>query len=346
MKTFKYKAIENKLKAELCNGEHQQGDRFHTERSLAARYGVSPVTVRQALAALVEEGWLERRQGSGTYVCDPYQRRKEDIGVIYIDDFSGNPLLIQTITLIIKAANRRRREVKIFTYRKGMLHLGKDTFNEAIAEKRLSGLLPVSRLNAEELAYLHDSRLSTVLLFNESPISGIGSVISDDNTAVSMMIEHLSSLGHRRIALVNGVGGSALQEAFLGCLSEKGLDCGDGLCSVQQWSEAGGRAGFKKILDTDKRPTAVIAADEQLALGVMHQAADAGLDIPGDLSLIVGSDRLPPQMYPAWPTAMDVDYEAIAEKALDMLLGRKPMINLTIPPRLVIRDTTRGIDRR
>ena len=346
MKTFKYKAIENKLKAELCSGEHGQGDRFYTERHLAARYGVSPVTVRQAMAALVDEGWLERRQGSGTYVCDPYQRRKEDIGVIYIDDFSGNPLLIQTITLIIKAANRRRREVKIFTYRKGMLHLGKDTLNEAIAEKRVSGLLPVSRLNAEELAYLHDSRLPTILLFNESPISGIGSVISDDGTAASMMIEHLSSLGHSRIALVNGLGGNAFQKAFLSCLSERGLDCSPELCSVQPWSESGGRAGFRDILASGIRPTAVIAADEQLALGVMHQAADEGLNIPGELSLIVGSDRLPPQMYPVWPTAMDVDYEAIAEKALDMLLGRKPVVKLTISPRLVVRDTTMGVDRR
>lgn len=346
MDNFKYKTIENKLKAELCSGRHRQGDRFHTERALAAHYGVSPVTVRQALAALVEEGWLERRQGSGTYVCDPDRSRKKDIGVIYIDDFSGNPLLIQTITLIIKAANSRRREVKIFTYRKGALHLDGNTLNEAIAGNRLSGLLPLSRLNVKELSYLHDSRLPTVLLFNESPVKGIGSVVSNGDAAASMMIDHLRALGHNRIALVNGIGGEELQGAFAGCLADRRLDYLPELCSTQPWSEAGGRAGLKDILGAGVKPTAVIAADEQLALGIMHQAAEEGIDIPGDLSLIAGSDRLAPQMYPVWPTAIDIDYTAVAEIGMDMLLGKKIMDNCRITPRLVIRDTTRGADRR
>jgi DNA-binding GntR family transcriptional regulator len=57
------------LRAELLAA--QPGDRVGSQNELAARFGVSPTTVREAVNGLVQDGVLERRQGSGTYVADP-----------------------------------------------------------------------------------------------------------------------------------------------------------------------------------------------------------------------------------------------------------------------------------
>ncbi len=59
------------LRAALDAGEWTQGERFPTERELAAQYGCSLITVRRALGELVREGRLERSRGRGTFVTEP-----------------------------------------------------------------------------------------------------------------------------------------------------------------------------------------------------------------------------------------------------------------------------------
>jgi GntR family transcriptional regulator len=65
-----YYQIKQRLLSSLTAGEWPAGERAPSETELAARFGVGRPTVRQALAELEREGWLERRRGSGTYVRD------------------------------------------------------------------------------------------------------------------------------------------------------------------------------------------------------------------------------------------------------------------------------------
>jgi GntR family transcriptional regulator len=63
-----YLRIAEHLTIEIGTGRLAPGDRLPTERSLAARYGVSMMTLRKALAVVTERGLIDRRQGSGNYV--------------------------------------------------------------------------------------------------------------------------------------------------------------------------------------------------------------------------------------------------------------------------------------
>ena len=65
-----YYQLENLLREKILSGAFAPGDRIPTESDLIRRYGVSRITVRQALTALAGEGLIERRQGRGTFVTD------------------------------------------------------------------------------------------------------------------------------------------------------------------------------------------------------------------------------------------------------------------------------------
>jgi GntR family transcriptional regulator len=66
-----YHQLAERLSAQIRNGELTPGDRIPSEPQLVAMYGIGRPTVRQALDALVRQGLLCRRRGSGTFVCEP-----------------------------------------------------------------------------------------------------------------------------------------------------------------------------------------------------------------------------------------------------------------------------------
>lgn len=71
-----YYQLENLLREQINSGAYVAGDRLPTESELIAQYGVSRITVRQALLALAAEGVIERRQGRGTFVVERKNKRR------------------------------------------------------------------------------------------------------------------------------------------------------------------------------------------------------------------------------------------------------------------------------
>lgn len=71
-----YIKIHNQIKRDVENHVYKVGDRIPAERQLAVKFGVSRMTLRQAIKTLEEEGILERRLGSGTYVASQKVQEK------------------------------------------------------------------------------------------------------------------------------------------------------------------------------------------------------------------------------------------------------------------------------
>ncbi len=65
-----YAQIANQIRAAILIGNHSPGSRLPAEGELVKQSGCSRITVRQALKVLEDEGWIERKQGIGTFVCD------------------------------------------------------------------------------------------------------------------------------------------------------------------------------------------------------------------------------------------------------------------------------------
>lgn len=79
-----YYQLENLLREKILSGAFVAGDRLPTESDLVRDYGVSRITVRQALTALAEEGLIERQQGRGTFVAERRTRRRPFEGAIHL----------------------------------------------------------------------------------------------------------------------------------------------------------------------------------------------------------------------------------------------------------------------
>ncbi|MGC8778569.1 MAG: GntR family transcriptional regulator, partial [Candidatus Caldatribacteriaceae bacterium] len=71
-----YQQLKNILKGQILSGILKPGDQIPSETDLSRIYGVSQITVRQAVKSLVEEGFLYRKQGRGTFVASPKLRRR------------------------------------------------------------------------------------------------------------------------------------------------------------------------------------------------------------------------------------------------------------------------------
>ena len=71
-----YYQLEGLLREKIASGNFVAGDRLPTESELIQQYGVSRITVRQALTALAEEGLIERRQGRGTFVAERRTKKR------------------------------------------------------------------------------------------------------------------------------------------------------------------------------------------------------------------------------------------------------------------------------
>ncbi len=79
-----YYQLENLLREKIISGAFVPGDRLPTESELIRQYGVSRITVRQALTALADEGLIERRQGRGTFVAERKTKRRAPEGQTYL----------------------------------------------------------------------------------------------------------------------------------------------------------------------------------------------------------------------------------------------------------------------
>lgn len=70
-----YVQLMDQLQEQIVSGTYQPGERLQTENEMAKTYGVSIITVRSAVSALIEKGLVERKQGKGTFVTKPKYTR-------------------------------------------------------------------------------------------------------------------------------------------------------------------------------------------------------------------------------------------------------------------------------
>src|SRR5690606_8325347 len=132
-------------------------------------------------------------------------------------------------------------------------------------------------------------------------------VVVDEIGAVCALMAHLASLGHTRIAHIKGHaahGASMWRLAgYREGLRRAGLRYDGSLVIDGEFSYESGYAGANLLLDLPERPTAIFAANDDMAAGVISAVCERGLSVPGDVS-VCGFDDTPisRQIYPAMTT--------------------------------------------
>lgn len=177
-------------------------------------------------------------------------------------------------------------------------------------------------------------------------LPGIPCVHSDDSSAIREIVELLVGLGHERIAHVAGpsryVHGTTRREAFASSMSEHGLD--PSLVVESDFSAASGRELTAQLLSAQQRPTAIVYANDVMAIAGLSFARSIGLRVPKDLSITGFDDHdLSAQLSPGLTSVSTSAFErgcAVAETVLAELDGRAPGSVLVEGTRLIVRGST------
>jgi DNA-binding LacI/PurR family transcriptional regulator len=142
---------------------------------------------------------------------------------------------------------------------------------------------------------LRRSRIPVVALWHGVQSHGFHSVNVDNVAGIRLALGHLVGLGHTRIGFVGGAALGDIREreaAFRDAAAELGLSLADaGVQRVENTFAAAGPA-LDRLLGQVSAPTAVVASTDVLAIGLLHAAAELGLRVPDDLS-VVGFDDIP-----------------------------------------------------
>lgn len=181
-----------------------------------------------------------------------------------------------------------------------------------------------------ELAAMADAKRPVVVLGNgipEKPIP-VDAVLSDFTQGLADAVDALSQLGHKRFAFVSalaeGQADGKRPRLFQEMLAARGIPAGNiDILRTGHTVESACEtfAAFLKKRP-DKRPTALFAMNDLAAIGAMRAAIEAGLTIPGDLS-IVGVDDVPLCSYlPISLTSIRQRYKMITRTAAELLISR------------------------
>lgn len=205
-------------------------------------------------------------------------------------------------------------------------------------------------LRVRDLAPLLEARLPIVRFLPRPSATGdlpLDSLYLDNLAAAHSVVDFLVERGHQHIAIVSGDAGpgDARLQGF-----QQGMEAhklpSDYVIESQDFSETGGLAAVETLLKMQPRPSAVFAANDLLAIGLMQGVQAAGLRVPEDLA-IVGFDDIPAARYvsPALTTVSQFQ-ETIGQRAAAMLLEHlaspEPLSGrcVQLPYQLMIRQST------
>jgi LacI family transcriptional regulator len=192
-----------------------------------------------------------------------------------------------------------------------------------------------------------------VLFLAMSPREGVSSIATDNYQGGVMATQHLLDCGRRKIGHISGPlnwwEADERKRGWRETLNAAGLDAPGCHCAEGNWSSASGEQAFIQLFGAFPGMDAVFVGNDQMALGVLREAARRGISIPEQLA-VVGFDNIPESAY-FYPslTTISQDLQLLGEQAVQNVVE---MIQLRqqgqlvvaqskfIQPTLVIRESS------
>ena len=224
-----------------------------------------------------------------------------------------------------------------------------DTF----LEFRTDGIVLVgSELSADELEALA-SETNLVVAARASTADSYDTVSIDDRLGARMVVDHLVNLGHRRIAHIDGgpgAGARKRREGYKTAMEQSGLSEHVRIVAGE-YSEHAGTAGVDQLLSDGEIPTAIFAANDLMATGVLDRLQYRGLRVPDDVSLVGFDNTAMAALHQMSLTTVDQPCELLGRLAARYLIERldeerTDAVHELLTPSLVCRSTSGPVARR
>ena len=215
---------------------------------------------------------------------------------------------------------------------------------------RVAGLILVSpRMTTGSISQLSQG-LPTVVVGRDVQLPNADAITNDEEVGVRAALDHLVALGHRDIVHVsggNGAGAAERRAAYEGSMTDLGL--ADRIMVIDgDFTEQAGEAAARDLLTGRRLPTAVFAANDMAAVGVMAAFASAGIRVPADVS-VIGYDNLAlSDLSMISLTSVEQPLAEFGRAATSLLVdrlerGRGHRVHSTFEPGLVVRQSTAAV---
>ncbi|RQS62556.1 LacI family transcriptional regulator [Burkholderia sp. Bp8963] len=220
---------------------------------------------------------------------------------------------------------------------------------EQMLERQVDGLVLATAARHDPLVRRCILDGVPVVLVNRGEDGGhVPEVVNDDFLSMRLAVEHLVGLGHTRIAHLSGperlaTGLSRLQ-GFQIAAQQHNLAT-NVVVEASEFTREAGRAACAKLLDTHRGVTAIIAANDLIALGCYDVFAERRIVCPKDISLIGHNDMPLLDMLSPSLTTLRIQHREMGRQAARLLLGMittpgKAPLRITLAPELVVRGST------
>ena len=263
---------------------------------------------------------------------------------VMVSDLS-NPFFTEVVEGVEEAALAAEYRALIITGRRRPQR--ESVALNTLLELRTDGLILAGTVVADEEVEEAGRAVPTVLATRTIRSSVVDNVVNDDRLGAMMAVEHLVGLGHRRIAHISGGTGAGAQRRAKGygdAMRHHGL-AAEVTVAEGSYTESGGADGARQLLAAARPPTAIFAPNDLAALGALHTLESAGLQVPGDVSL-VGYDDIALAGYKHIDlTTIHQPQREMGRRAVELLLerieqGRTSPRRIVTKPKLVVRSTT------
>lgn len=324
-----------------------------TITQVAAQAGVSVASASRALNGMIAsaETIAKVREAAAAlgYVADATARslklgRTNQLAYAVAD--IGNPVYVEMMTEI-------DRVVSSSGYRLVLSSTGTTSSSLDVVRDLGRGyvdgmILSPLRVTDELLSALEDTPVPVVVLGRLQDGARLDTVRADSITAMRLVVDHLIAEGRSDIAFLNGptdtTPGAFRRDGFAAAATAH-PQASTRTVDTEDFTIAAGYAAARRVLDTDQRPDAIVAANDLIAIGALRAAEDLGLTIPGDIAVTgIDNTELAAVVRPGL-TSVDLGAEERGRVAAELLLARinepaRAAHTVTVAPSLVVRGSS------
>lgn len=362
----KYEVIVDKIKTEILNEAYKLGDLLPSEIQLQKDYGVSRHTVRQALQVLVNEGYIIKEHGSGSYVSDGYLNKNNgDLKTIGVMTTYFSEYIFPSIIRGIEDALRDKGYSIILASTNNDFDQEKQCL-EMMISQNVAGLIVEPTKSNEfnpNLSYYSALKQKDipVVMFNAFyEVINFPYVKIDDQLAGSMVTEYLIENGHSNIMLVTKSDDQQGKERMAGYIRAHVDNKVEFLRNnVFAYTTENRDEVIKTAIlrikegictNNNQQLTSIVCYNDDIANKIVRDLRKEGIEVPNDIS-IVGIDNSPISVEGEIPlTTVTHPQEEMGVKVANMIISavekKSELSNYIYKPKLIIRDSVKDISNK
>lgn len=346
----KYKQIKDYMISHIQSRNLSYNDPISSEAELMKHFNVSRHTVRKAIGDLVNEGWLYKQQGKGTFVANTVAKKPgagKLIGVIttYIHDYifpdiiSGIESVLSENGYSIILGNTNNNTDKERAILQNMLN------------NNLAGLIiePTKSVYPNHNKDLFDefNARGIPILFIHATYQNVSAsyIVEDDQKAGYLVTKHLIAKGHKQIGGVfkqDDLQGHGRYAGYLQAHREAGVDIVD---ERVLWYTTESFTDMNRLYDLSGQISALVCYNDQIAISIISELEKIGRKVPQSMSVVSFDNSNMAETTEVKLTTIAHPKEKLGVKAaqsiLQLINNQVKVIHEVMEPELIIRNSVR-----